>query len=109
MSGLREGNKRVLGAGHWGRLGMTRNECVAAEPRVTFTGPDEATNDAEAGNNASTEVDEDHELVEVCRQGLSAGYRNLYEKYGHRIYAFARRFLSDEQHAEDVTQEVFVQ
>ncbi|MBI3723909.1 RNA polymerase sigma factor [bacterium] len=37
------------------------------------------------------------------------GFRVLYEKYSHRIYVFARRFLGDQQYAEDVTQEVFLQ
>src|SRR5579883_927560 len=84
---------------------MTRNECVATEPRFTFTGPGEdAVNEPRV-----VEPDEDAELVETCRRGQAIGYRTLYEKYGHCIYAFARRFLADEQHAEDVTQEVFVQ
>lgn len=80
---------------------------MAAEPRVTFTGPGGVTNETETHRHA--EIDEDSQLVELCRKGLAQGYRSLYEKYGHRIYAFARRFLSDEQHAEDVTQEVFIQ
>jgi RNA polymerase sigma-70 factor (ECF subfamily) len=85
---------------------MTRNECVAIEPRVASTGPDEVN---ESNTTLTQDRDDDAELIEACRRGQAVGYRTLYEKYGHRIYAFARRFLSDEQHAEDVTQEVFVQ
>lgn len=54
-------------------------------------------------------LDEDLDLVFACRMGEAHGFRSLYEKYGRRIYAFARRFLGDEQHAEDVAQEVFLQ
>ena len=90
---------------------MTRNECVAAEPRCTFTGPGEEIIETETHTTAHNvqEPDEDADLIEMCRKGIAAGYRTLYDKYGHRIYAFARRFLADDQHAEDVTQEVFVQ
>jgi RNA polymerase sigma-70 factor (ECF subfamily) len=59
--------------------------------------------------NAVGEPDEDAELIEASRQGAVHGFRGLYEKYSSRIYVFARRFLADEQHAEDVTQEVFLQ
>ncbi|MEZ0229521.1 MAG: RNA polymerase sigma factor [Planctomycetota bacterium] len=89
---------------------------MAVEPRCTFTSPgDEAIETAENNTNTTTdkaiqaEPDEDADLIALCKKGVAAGYRTLYDKYGHRIYAFARRFLSDDQHAEDVTQEVFVQ
>jgi RNA polymerase sigma-70 factor (ECF subfamily) len=53
-------------------------------------------------------VDEDHALIEKCRQGDGASHFSLYSKYAGKVYGFARRFLGDEQHAEDVTQEVFL-
>ncbi|MCA8924816.1 MAG: sigma-70 family RNA polymerase sigma factor [Planctomycetes bacterium] len=53
------------------------------------------------------EVDEEA-LLEGCRRGESAAYQRLYARYSAQVYAFARRFLGDEQHAEDVTQEVFL-
>jgi RNA polymerase sigma-70 factor (ECF subfamily) len=53
-------------------------------------------------------VDEDTPLIEACRGGDAASYQRLYAKYSGKVYGFARRFLADEQHAEDVTQEVFL-
>ena len=52
--------------------------------------------------------DVDLPLLEGCRRGCTASYQQLYEKYSGKVYGFARRFLRDEQHAEDVTQEVFL-
>lgn len=54
-----------------------------------------------------TEVDE-QSLLEGCKRGEGAAYQRLYARYSAQVYAFARRFLGDEQHAEDVTQEVFL-
>src|SRR5688500_15743951 len=53
-------------------------------------------------------VDEDQGLIAKCRQGDGASHFALYSKYSGKVYGFARRFLGDEQHAEDVTQEVFL-
>lgn len=52
--------------------------------------------------------EEDGALLEGCRRGDAACYQRLYEKYSGKVYGFARRFLRDDQHAEDVTQEVFL-
>lgn len=52
--------------------------------------------------------DEDHTLIEGCRSGDAACHRRLYAKYSGKVFGFARRFLGDDQHAEDVTQEVFL-
>lgn len=52
--------------------------------------------------------DEDVPLLEGCRRGDAACYKRLYEKYSAKVFGFARRFLKDDQHAEDVTQEVFL-
>lgn len=53
-------------------------------------------------------LDEDVPLLEGCRRGNADCYQRLYEKYSGKVYGFARRFLRDDQHAEDVTQEVFL-
>lgn len=53
-------------------------------------------------------MDDDFPLLEGCRRGDAASYQQLYEKYSGKVYGFARRFLGDDQHAEDVTQEVFL-
>lgn len=53
-------------------------------------------------------VDEDTPLIEGCRRGDAVSHQRLYAKYSGKVYGFARRFLGDEQHAEDVTQEVFL-
>ena len=53
-------------------------------------------------------VDDDTPLIEGCRRGDAASHKKLYAKYSGKVYGFARRFLGDEQHAEDVTQEVFL-
>jgi len=52
--------------------------------------------------------DEDVPLIEGCRRGDAGCHRALYVKYSGKVYGFARRYLGDEQHAEDVTQEVFL-
>jgi RNA polymerase sigma-70 factor (ECF subfamily) len=53
-------------------------------------------------------IDEDGGLIEACRRGCGVSHRSLYQKYAGKVYGFARRFLGDEQHAEDVVQEVFL-
>lgn len=53
-------------------------------------------------------VDEDGSLIMGCRRGDAVCHRALYAKYAAKVYGFARRFLGDEQHAEDVAQEVFL-
>jgi RNA polymerase sigma-70 factor (ECF subfamily) len=52
--------------------------------------------------------DDDDALIEGCKRGDAASHRQLYAKYSGKVHGFARRFLGDDQHAEDVTQEVFL-
>jgi RNA polymerase sigma-70 factor (ECF subfamily) len=52
--------------------------------------------------------DEDQHLIEGCRRGDRSSHFALYTKYGAKVHGLARRFLGDDQHAEDVTQEVFL-
>ncbi len=54
------------------------------------------------------QVDEDAPLIEGCRRGEARCYQQLYARYSGKVFGFARRFLGDDQHAEDVTQEVFL-
>lgn len=53
-------------------------------------------------------LDEDRELIAGCRRGERASHFALYTRYASKVHGLARRFLGDEQHAEDVTQEVFL-
>ena len=53
-------------------------------------------------------MDDDAPLLERCRRGEAAAFQALYEKYSGKVHGFSRRFLGDDQHAEDVTQEVFL-
>lgn len=52
--------------------------------------------------------DDDVALIEGCLRGDAVSHRRLYAKYAGKVHGFARRFLGDDQHAEDVTQEVFL-
>ncbi len=52
--------------------------------------------------------DDDLDLIEECKAGHAAACKALYDKYSGKVFGFARRFLGDEQFAEDVTQEVFL-
>jgi RNA polymerase sigma-70 factor (ECF subfamily) len=85
---------------------MIRKIARAALPRDP-TGP--GGGDATYGGTRAADTDEDAELIEASLKGSVQGFRGLYEKYSSRIFVFARRFLGDDQHAEDVTQEVFLQ
>lgn len=52
--------------------------------------------------------DDDEALIQGCLRGDAVSHRELYAKYAGKVHGFARRFLGDDQHAEDVTQEVFL-
>ncbi|MBX3470077.1 MAG: sigma-70 family RNA polymerase sigma factor [Planctomycetes bacterium] len=64
--------------------------------------------DDPAGAPVMQGEDEDRDLIAACQRGEGASHFALYSKYSGKVYGFARRFLGDEQHAEDVTQEVFL-
>lgn len=110
--------------GALGRLGMIRltESAATTSPRdqgkalVTDGGANEDTklvadtdSRGTSGPAAPAIDDEDAALIAASLAGSVEGFRGLYDKYSPRIYVFARRFLGDEQHAEDVTQEVFIQ
>ena len=50
----------------------------------------------------------EHELVERCRQGDEAAFRELVEQYKGLVFALAARSVPDRARAEDLAQEVFL-
>lgn len=74
--------------------------------------PDDGDLPSPAGDGRQVSVgeifDEDRDLIAGCRRGERASHFALYSKYSGKVYGLARRFLGDDQHAEDVTQEVFL-
>jgi RNA polymerase sigma factor (sigma-70 family) len=53
-------------------------------------------------------VPNDEQLVDAARDGDDRAFEELYERYGGRIKAFARRLTRDPDRADDLTQEVFI-
>ncbi len=51
---------------------------------------------------------EDHSLILQFLAGDAGAFETLFRKYQGRFLSVARRFLGDEEEAEDVTQETFV-
>jgi RNA polymerase sigma-70 factor, ECF subfamily len=51
----------------------------------------------------------DSRLVSRCRQGDSAAFSDLLNRYERRVYSFAYSMCGNAADAEDLTQEVFVQ
>ena len=49
------------------------------------------------------------ELIRQAQQGNEHAFSQLYVLHSHRVYALCLLLLADKHHAEDVTQEVFVQ
>ncbi len=47
-------------------------------------------------------------LLEACKRGDQKAFHILFETYKDRVYSFALRFLGDEAHAADLTQDIFV-
>lgn len=84
------------------------SEVVAA---VNVSSPISATQDVPGADPGQAPAihDEDRSVVEACRRGEAWAFKTLYQKYARRVYSFARRFVGDEGHAEDVVQEVFLQ
>ncbi|PZP48633.1 MAG: RNA polymerase subunit sigma-24 [Pseudopedobacter saltans] len=46
--------------------------------------------------------------MQLCRQGKSAGFGELYKRYSKAIFNSILRLVNDFAHAEDILQEVFV-
>jgi RNA polymerase sigma-70 factor (ECF subfamily) len=53
-------------------------------------------------------VTEDRELVERCRRGDDAAWRELVERHTRRVFSMAYRFAGRVDEAEDLTQDVFM-
>ncbi|MBE7558513.1 sigma-70 family RNA polymerase sigma factor [bacterium] len=51
---------------------------------------------------------DDAALVDACRSGSEAAFRELVERYRERVYRIAYRIVGNEAEAEDVAQETFV-
>lgn len=50
----------------------------------------------------------DADLMKALAVGNSAAMEMLYDRYSRPVYSFAFRMLNDRDHAEDITQEVFL-
>ena len=48
-------------------------------------------------------------LITRCQSGCQSAFASLYERYGNKVYALSLRLTADREHAEDVSQEVFIQ
>lgn len=59
------------------------------------------------GENMTT--DKDQTLVRRCQSGDPDAFKDLYDKYSGKIAGFARKYLGDEHHADDIVQDVFMQ
>ncbi len=51
---------------------------------------------------------DEHELIELVKQGNRSAFRDLFQAYQLPVYNFVLRMLGASHDAEDVTQEVFV-
>lgn len=60
-------------------------------------------------STTTTINDKDHDLVQACKAGDEFAFSQLFEKYSRKINGFARKYIGDVQHAEDVVQDVFLQ
>lgn len=51
---------------------------------------------------------EEYELVEKCRQGNDLARKELYERYGGRLFAICLRYVNDRETAQDVLHDGFI-
>jgi RNA polymerase sigma-70 factor (ECF subfamily) len=63
----------------------------------------------QSARQANTDEQQDLLWVEQLKQGQQQALRHVYDKYHKRIYALSYRLSADQEIAEDITQEVFVQ
>lgn len=59
--------------------------------------------------NPMTRVDPDSELVKRVQAGDVAAFTEIYDKYIDKIYAFCFRNIGNQQEAEDIAQDVFIE
>jgi RNA polymerase sigma-70 factor, ECF subfamily len=55
------------------------------------------------------QIDQDWGLVNRCQNGDQDAFNLLFDKYSKKIAGFARKYLGDEHHADDIVQDVFMQ
>ena len=60
-------------------------------------------------STSSTEQISDSELLQRYRQGEEWAFREIVTRYKNSLYAFLRRFVSQDDVVEDVFQETFLQ
>jgi RNA polymerase sigma-70 factor (ECF subfamily) len=48
------------------------------------------------------------ELIESCRRGEPAAFRDLFERYKDKVYSIALRYSGEPETAEDIAQDTFV-
>jgi len=51
---------------------------------------------------------EDADLVRLCQNGDTAAFEQLFYKHQERVYSTALRMMSNQEDAQDLTQEIFV-
>jgi RNA polymerase sigma-70 factor (ECF subfamily) len=61
-----------------------------------------------APETRKTSLDAHSQLVERCLNGEEAAWEDLVRLHTRRVYAIAYRFTGSDQHAQDLTQEVFL-
>ena len=63
------------------------------------------------GSRSNTPLDEpsgDRELIERCRAGSEAGFRELVDQYKRLVFSMISRSIADRNRVEDLAQEVFL-
>lgn len=50
----------------------------------------------------------EQQIADGCRKGENAARRELYERFGSRLYGICRRYVADSSAAEDVLHDAFV-
>ncbi|GGA71031.1 RNA polymerase subunit sigma-24 [Neiella marina] len=58
---------------------------------------------------SSSDDDLERALIAAAKNGNKAAYQQLYGQYVGQVYALALRLSGDQSHAEDATQETFIQ
>ena len=61
-----------------------------------------------AGGDARSLSDSDIDLLERCRRGDEAAWRDLVSRHTRKVFGLAYRFTGRADEAEDLTQEIFV-
>src|SRR5271167_707697 len=73
-----------------------------------WKGASERTPAASLARTRRAYLDADLALVERCLRGEEAAWEDLVKIHTRRVYAICYRFTGSDQHAQDLTQEVFL-